>query len=241
MNQDIFQNVSKLLENLNPQTLDQAAQAFMNLTKGEPDKENVEKLLSGLNQTLDEIKNLKQVTSHEPMIFGCRAPKSEGEGLWDGAFVWAQPASGDAVGAIFDKNKDYVANGMGHDEAVEEYKKFIVKGWKPMTLEDIEQTTNIKDIPLKLPEVDMKEDPSPTTSKKENCPLSKLEIQQEIHKNYLIQLTASVCPREDLENKSVKELVSMVIAGLEKTLEKLKSLSKEEDSVILQKICSLSL
>lgn len=74
--------------------------------------------------------------------FGCRSPNSKGVGCWDGAFVWVKSSDGKEVLGVFDNNMDHIGYPT-EEQAKKEYDKYIKKGWKPMSEEDIKLTAGV--------------------------------------------------------------------------------------------------
>lgn len=117
--------------------------------------------------------------------FGCRSPKSQGIGRWDGAFVYCRSGL-KGMSAYFENNMDYIG-GCPINQAIKEYNKCLIEGWLPMTEQDlsktagitIDQYTNISapqdneselDVPVKcLADLIPKEQSTQTVQKTKEC------------------------------------------------------------------------
>lgn len=76
--------------------------------------------------------------------FGCRSPKSQGVGYWDGAFVYVDIGTTSICG-MFDNHMDYVSDyDIPICDVMKQYNELISSGWIPMISEDIEKTAGVQ-------------------------------------------------------------------------------------------------
>lgn len=79
-------------------------------------------------------------------VLGCRDPKSK-PFSWDKAFVVAKLANRDEItGALFQDGTDFIGHPKSYEDACNDYKVYINKGWKPMTIGDLKKTSGMTTI-----------------------------------------------------------------------------------------------
>ena len=95
-------------------------------------------------QTGNDYLEYVQQQQSPPVVhaFGCRKPESA-EGKWDAAFVYVKDENGKQIYSEFQRGMDFIGHPESALEAARGYTHYIEKGWKPMTVEDIEKTTGV--------------------------------------------------------------------------------------------------
>lgn len=78
-------------------------------------------------------------------VFGCRHPDSEKES-WDRAFIVTKPVGCSVMitSALYNNNMDYLGHPLTYNKALVSYNKYIKKGWKPMSVDDLKKTCGVQ-------------------------------------------------------------------------------------------------
>jgi hypothetical protein len=83
--------------------------------------------------------SISNIASH---VFGCRSQHSNGNGWWDGAFIYIKTVDGNNVSVVFQNNMDFIEK-LSIDDAIKTYSHFILQGWNKMTIDDIKITARV--------------------------------------------------------------------------------------------------
>lgn len=71
----------------------------------------------------------------------------------DKVYIWHRNSDGLRIGTIYLNDVWY--NGIvPYKTGVKQYAAFIAQGWKPMSLEDIQETSRLRGIPLVSPDIE---------------------------------------------------------------------------------------
>lgn len=93
-----------------------------------------------ISALFDVARDDKQVE----IVFGCRHPRSKGDGYWDGAFVVLKEKNGECYKCfLFQDGQDDVDEVQTIKEAMMRYSKYKKLKWTPMSDDDIMRTTGI--------------------------------------------------------------------------------------------------